>query len=252
MKAPKIIYIPGWASSPRIEPQLITLLKEKFAVETLWLPDYGNPDWMPDMTVSALYLDRLARRIEQEPEPVSLIGWSTGGLGCLELALAHPAKVRSLTLISSTARFCAGNGWDHGKPVEEVESLRLRLQTDPTAALRGFFLGCYHPSRPDKGDLAERVRDALSTPGNQLDLGLRYLISADFTTKLSSIQAPTLVLHGVLDAIIPVHAARSLAQAIPNAEIRLLDNSGHMLPDTNADELFESIASQLGLGESSS
>ena len=47
---------------------------------------------------------------------------------------------------------------------------------------------------------------------------------------LSSIKAPTLVIHGSDDPLIPVAAAHDLKQRIPNAELEILPGMGHELP----------------------
>ena len=57
----------------------------------------------------------------------------------------------------------------------------------------------------------------------------------------SRLSLPTLVIHGDLDAIVPVEHAHTLAQLIPDAELLILENTGHVPTLTRRDEVAAAI-----------
>ncbi|MCL5270819.1 MAG: alpha/beta hydrolase, partial [bacterium] len=93
-RTPPILFIPGWAATD----QAWSAVRSRLAgVRT---HDLG---WVAAQRDEAAVRTILAR----EPEPWLLVGWSLGALLALRAALASPARLRGLILISGTARICA-------------------------------------------------------------------------------------------------------------------------------------------------
>lgn len=63
---------------------------------------------------------------------------------------------------------------------------------------------------------------------------------------LASITAPTLVIHGSEDPLIPVEGGRDIAEAIPGAQIRIIEGMGHSLPKAVWPEIVAAIAAHTG------
>jgi pimeloyl-ACP methyl ester carboxylesterase len=57
---------------------------------------------------------------------------------------------------------------------------------------------------------------------------MQALMNHDTTARLGSIEAPTLVVHGTEDRMLPVVNGELIARAIPGARLELLDSVGHM------------------------
>ena len=233
----KILYIPGWAAGRAADRRLVEELSLRFNVETIWLPDCGNDDWIPSQSISAVYRQPLLRRIEQEDGAIALVGWSLGAMTALEAAAEAPASVKALVIISGAAKFCADDTGDIGVSVQKLQSLAARLDADPEDALRGFFLAGYYPARPRPRALEGKIRGALEATPKQLLLGLDYLLRADLRCAARAVRMPALVVHGRQDAIIPVGFGQRLADDLPAARFFALDNAGHMLPDLHAGQL---------------
>jgi pimeloyl-ACP methyl ester carboxylesterase len=66
---------------------------------------------------------------------------------------------------------------------------------------------------------------SLSTYYEQMRAGARF----DVSREVSSITSPTLVIHGAEDRYVPLANAVALAEAIPDARLRVLDNAGHLV-----------------------
>jgi pimeloyl-ACP methyl ester carboxylesterase len=66
--------------------------------------------------------------------------------------------------------------------------------------------------------------------------------------RLSSIAAPTLVVHGRHDRMIPVDNGRLIAERIPEARLRILEESGHLYPteEPEVDDAIEAFLTAKG------
>ena len=59
--------------------------------------------------------------------------------------------------------------------------------------------------------------------------------------RLESIQAPTLVIHGTDDPILPIDHGQALADSIPGAQLMVLEGVGHELPEPEYDSVITAI-----------
>lgn len=87
----------------------------------------------------------------------------------------------------------------------------------------------YRAEHPEEFEQIVRWRLAdspsLSAYYERMRAGSRFDVSSD----VGHISSPTLVIHGALDRYVPVANAATLAEAIPDAKLRVLDNAGHLV-----------------------
>ena len=168
----------------------------------------------------------------------SLVGISMGGFIALELALAHPGFVDRLILVVTSA-----GGATHVSTSAEV--MRALMPGD---------------ERVESGEGARRVCSLVSGPGfaerhpeaieefveiarhnpMRVDAYLRQLAACrahDVADRLGEIAAPTLVIHGDADPLVPVENGRHLAANIPGAELIVYERIGH-IPEVECFERF--------------
>jgi pimeloyl-ACP methyl ester carboxylesterase len=67
----------------------------------------------------------------------------------------------------------------------------------------------------------------------------------DASGRVRDIEAPTLVIHGSDDRLVPVANARALARAVPRSRLRVLEGAGHLVFIEEAEEVNEEVASFL-------
>lgn len=164
----------------------------------------------------------------REFERADVYGYSMGGYIALALAVRRPDLVRSLVLA------CTGPGGpDHEPPPPEtiaiwMEAAQLpREQGVPLAYRTAFTPGWIddHPQEYD-GWVAARL-----DPPTPLECWLAQSEAAEryreTGVEVELIDVPALVVHGELDAIVPVSNARLLAARIPRAELVELPGRGH-------------------------
>jgi pimeloyl-ACP methyl ester carboxylesterase len=167
-----------------------------------------------------------------------LVGLSLGGGLAQRIAVQHPKRVLSLTLISTSA----GNGEPEDVPAPAARALTLldtRTDIDWSnrrSAVAGLIAearargGPFTPDEPYLRRLAERVYDR----SGDLAAARRNHRLAGYgppvRDRLGAITAPTVVLHGTLDQRFPAEHPRELARSIPGARLVWLDGVGHEVP----------------------
>jgi pimeloyl-ACP methyl ester carboxylesterase len=156
-------------------------------------------------------------------ERPAVVGISFGGAIALELAVAQPQRIGALVVQGAEARFRTSLGATIARRVLE----RFPLPRD-----NGFvnqFFNLLHGGRPDSGALAEFVVERCwETDQGVMAHRLGLLESYDVSDRLWRIDAPTLVVAGTRDAIVPANRQRALASAIPGARFETLDGAGHV------------------------
>jgi 3-oxoadipate enol-lactonase len=157
-----------------------------------------------------------------------VVGISMGGMIAQEMALAHPEQVRTLTL------GCTYAGGEGSLLAPETTMARLGAawrSGDRDVAIRaGWEVNVSAPFADDGAAYdAFRARAiGLPVPMPVILLQMQAIGGHDTSARLAAITAPTLVIHGTADAMLPVANARLIADAIPGSRLEILDGIGHM------------------------
>jgi pimeloyl-ACP methyl ester carboxylesterase len=155
-----------------------------------------------------------------------IAGNSFGGLIAWNFAAAHPDRVSRLILVD-TAAFSI-NGVTE-KPVAVPPIMQAYLM-NPTPAGVKYSAGNIfaHPERLSAARL-EQMQAMIARNGTALVAHLEQFTLPDPKAGLAKVKAPTLVLWGRADKLIPVEQAEPVAAAIPNAKLIVYDDVGHAL-----------------------
>jgi 3-oxoadipate enol-lactonase len=172
-----------------------------------------------------------------------VLGISMGGMVAQELALRHPERVRTLTL---GCTYSGGEG-SALSPPEVFQRLSEGWQSgDRERALRvGWEVNVSEAHAADDEEYAAFKERALQLPVPlPVIMGQLHAISAhDTAPRLGDISAPTLVIHGTEDQMLPVANGRMIGERIPGAKLEILDGVGHMFwieqPDRSVELLRE-------------
>jgi class 3 adenylate cyclase len=155
----------------------------------------------------------------------TIFGWSEGGPMSLMFSATYPERTSALVLCGSFASVKA-QSWSLS-PDQWSEFLR-KVENHWG---QGVLVPFNAPSRRDDKEFVQwfaRLERASASPGAILAL-LRANFEIDVRHVLSTIQAPTLILHRVGDKAIPVEAGRYLAQHIRGAKYVELPGDDHLL-----------------------
>jgi pimeloyl-ACP methyl ester carboxylesterase len=164
-------------------------------------------------------------------ERAHIVGASMGGMIAQLVAADHPERTLSLTSIMSNT----GNP-DLPPPNVELLNTRPLDPADPAfiadTVARAEAIGS--PGYPwPPGALARRARaeaDRAFNPAGVQRQMAAVRASGDRRPKLATIRAPTMVLHGEADPLVPLAGGRDTAASIPGAELRIVPGMGHDLP----------------------
>ena len=163
-----------------------------------------------------------------ELESAHVVGISMGGMVAQELVLRHPARVRTLTL---------GCTWPGGAEIERPdpelwrETLEAQASGDRERALRASFTMNLSPAWTADEEHYDPFRAmVLALPVAPVVMGrqLQAVLGFDASARLGEIEAPTLVLHGTEDQVVPPANGELLAQGVAGARLKRLDGAGHM------------------------
>lgn len=178
--------------------------------------EYSMENWVNHLHgfVSALELDTF-----------SIVGNSFGGALAIAYAIRYPLQVKRIVLMGSV-----------GVDFDLTPGLDAVWGYEPSVANMKHLLGIFAFNQDlVNDDLAEMRFRASVRPGVHESYssmfpaprqqGIRAMASEP--DDIARIVAPTLILHGVEDRVIPVENSRSLFNLIPNAELHLFKSCGH-------------------------
>jgi pimeloyl-ACP methyl ester carboxylesterase len=168
-----------------------------------------------------------------------VVGHSGGALLALRLALDHPERVRGLVMISGSAYTdthtrSIAQRWNETYEKEGADAFGLRILKD-----------LYYPDWIEAHlDFADQVREAVKHqdfgPATRWSLAMSKF---DEKSRVPGLKMPTLIVQAMDDQVVDASHGRILRQSIPGAQIRILPETGHMVPLERPKETVEAIAS---------
>jgi pimeloyl-ACP methyl ester carboxylesterase len=241
-----LVLVPGLAGSLGLVMPLARALARRFQVNVYALRGDRRSWGSFDPTRStwqgiAGHADDLARLIERLGlERPTVMGVSYGGAIALELAANHPERLGSLVVAGADARFPSAMG---------LAIARRALERFPLPSDNRFvnqFFNLLHGSRPAPGPLAEFVTDRIwETDQTVMAARLADLEAFDVSDRLWRIDAPTLVVAGSRDVIVPARRQRILASQIDGARFELVEGAGHIGFLTHQNEIVGRVSRHL-------
>ena len=232
---PPVLLLHGLGCGKRMWLHQIRVLKQRFRVIAYDQRGHGltdAPAVATSYSASHLARDLVGVLDALKIERASIVGFSLGGGPALALAASRPERVSRLVLAD------VGAGADDPVKIEAMARRWVDLIRRGEAGelvsdmLRSELFKVYaRRNVRRRNHMAALIR---ATPIH----GLRFTLSEvlakrkslfRLTGVLKSVQTPTLVVVGQLDYVCG-KAARLLAQTIPNASLKIIENSGHMSP----------------------
>ncbi len=155
-------------------------------------------------------------------------GVSMGGMIAQELALRHPGLVGGLVL------GCTTPGWAHGVPPspQVIELMLPQPGLSREEQVRRSWPAICSPRFLEEGRefLELMLRRSLEdpTPIDTLNRQAAAIQVFDTYERLPQIKAPTLIIHGDQDVLVPVQNAYVLHERIPYSELYIIEGAGHV------------------------
>jgi len=222
-----LLFLHGASGAPVIMP-FMNKLAGRFEVLVPEHPGYGlsgEPEWLENIHDAAyFYLDFLKAL---DLRNVTLVGSSMGGWMAMEMAVRDTSRLKSLVLVSPAGVAAPG-----------VQPADIFLMA-PEEVVRNLF----HDQKLAEARLAEPVTPesvdiALKNRHTTARLAWEPRLHDPFLPKwLHRIDVPVKIVWGREDRILPVKIADELKRLMPEAQLHLLDNVGH-LPHAEKPDLF--------------
>ncbi len=163
-----------------------------------------------------------------EIESAHVLGISMGGMIAQELALAHPGKLRSLTIGCS---YCGGEGSQLMDPADFQGLVEAMASGDAQRVFRAMYELNLSPGfRAEESRFADftAMAEALPAPRETIGLQVQAIVSHDTSARLPGITTPTLVVHGTADRVLGYPNGPLIASLIPDARLEAYEDVGHM------------------------
>jgi 3-oxoadipate enol-lactonase len=180
-------------------------------------PDPGTGCSIDDLADDLLALiDRLDSR------PVHLVGLSLGGMTAMRLAAHNADRVRSLTLLCTSALLGPAQAW-----LERAATVREQGTAAVADAVVGrWFSPQFSAAEPER--VAHYRNMIAATPAPGYAACCEAIAAMDLRVDLQSITAPTLVIGGIQDPATPPPHLQAIAAGIADSTLLMLEPAAHL------------------------
>ncbi len=228
--AQAIVMLHGFGASLETWEDWAKALSARYRVIRFDLPGFGltGADPTGDYT-DARSMKILGDLMDQlDVDRASLIGNSLGGRIAWNFAALHPDRVINLALISPDG--FASPGFDYGRQSETPLIMRALPYTAPRSMLKANLAAAYGNPEALSEASVTRYHDMMLAPGVRPAIlaRLSQVLLREPGPTLARIQAPTLLLWGEKDGMIPISNADDYLRHLPNATLVRLPGLGHL------------------------
>lgn len=236
---PALLLLHGAGGDHTVWNGVIPRLSPSFHVLAPDLRGHGRTSAPPGshLTFAELMGDVLGLLDQKSVRSAHVVGLSGGALLALRLALDRPERVRSLTMVSGAAYTdphtrAMAERWEETYSKEGPDPFALRILKD-----------LYYPDWIEAHlDFADALRAQVAhldlVPAVQWSHAMR---SFDERRRIANVKVPTLIVQAMDDAVVDASHGRILRQSIPGAQIRILAETGHMVPVERPEETAQAI-----------
>ena len=228
--APALLLLHGFGASLHTWEPWAAALQAEYRVIRVDLPGAGLTGADP----SGDYSDERGVRIVSalmealSIQRATLVGHSMGGRLAWRFAAEEPTRVDKLVLIAPDG--FASPGFEYGRAPEVGLAVKAMRYTLPRPLVRMSLKPAYADPDRFSEETLTRYHDMLLAPGvrSALIARMEQLVLQDPTPWLRRIEAPTLLMWGEQDRMIPLANAAAYQRAMPQARLVALPGVGHL------------------------
>jgi len=224
-----VVLLHGWGMHGGLWGRFNGLISNYCQTHTIDLPGFGySKDIKNDFTLDAL-TEVVEEYVNNLTSPVSLIGWSLGGLITLNLLKRKNITLEKVVFVATTPSFTKKSGWDTAMEQSAFNDFSNDLKEDYKKTLKRFL------SLQTRGsDLAREALRELNNKLNErgepnikaLENGLKILSETDLRSE-SKNKIPAMIILGEKDTLVPLSVKNKFEKMFPNIEQLILEKTGH-------------------------
>ncbi|WP_289138972.1 alpha/beta fold hydrolase [uncultured Brevibacillus sp.] len=181
-----------------------------------------------------------------------IVGMSLGGMIAQVIAIKHPQRMLTMTLIASSFFGSEDNTRNLPPMDERILAFHEKAGTldwfdhDAVASymVEGSRLLCGSKRKFDEERVYKQVTTEIKRANQLLSMFNHALLTGDdfYEGKINEILVPTLVIHGTDDTILPYAHGLALAEELPNATLHTLEGTGHEIHSDDWDQIIAAIS----------
>lgn len=238
---PTVLLVHGVGGDHTLWNEVVPRLSERFRVLAPDLRGHGRTPAPAASTFTfAEMMGDLLRLLDRKKvDSAHWVGLSGGAFLGLRVGLDQPARLRSLSMISG-----AGYADSHMRSIIDRWAQTLAKEGRDAYALR-LLKDLYYPDWIEAHlEIADRLRDEVA----DRDLGpagrwARSVSAFDERDRIGTLNRPVLLIQGMDDGVVDAAHGRIFRQSVPGAQLRLLPQTGHMVPVERPTETAEAVIS---------
>ena len=221
-----LLMIMGLGYSLEMWGRVVPALAEHYRVIVFDNRGVGRSDVPPGpYSIAGMAADAEAVMRAAGLERAHVLGVSMGSMIAQEFALQYPERVHSLAL--GCTAFGGPRAVSAKPAVISILFARATMSDEEAiGAMVPYIYDAQTPRERIEEDLAMRRRTLPTAEGYMAQV--RAIMAWSSESRLSQIQAPTLVVHGETDELVPAANGRLIAARIPGAELLLLPSASHI------------------------
>jgi len=221
-----LLLIPGLGLTCRTWEEVAPELAQHFSLILLDNRGIGlSAPKRPPRTLADYSADVIELLDHLQLDRVHVLGLSLGGIIAQRVAVDHPSRVNRLVLVSCTDRFSPYLQ----QTAQLLGHALLRFSWEQFVRMSEMLGTCPEYFDRENAQVERRIRAKCAGPSNRRGVAcqLRCVARSEMEPSDYRILAPTLVIAGQDDRLIPSCYARNMAEKIPHSQFVLLPNIGH-------------------------
>ncbi|MBP6512021.1 MAG: alpha/beta fold hydrolase [Bacteroidia bacterium] len=222
-----IIFIHGFPFDKLMWQPQLDLFGKNYRVIAYDIRGFGKSTIGSAQGSINLFADDLVKFMDGlEIKKAIVCGLSMGGYILLNAIIRYPQRFDAI-ILSDTQ--CIADSFEAKEKRKKAISQIVAGKINDFAL--GFIANIFSDeTKKTKGDVVEKIkRTILSTRAEAVTATLSVLAERqDLCSSISQIEVPTLIICGEQDIVTPVEQAEFLHDTIPNSQLKIIENAGHM------------------------
>lgn len=224
-----VVLLHGWGMHGGLWGKFNDLLAQNFTTHTIDLPGFGFSKNIENSYTLDAITEVIENHIKGLNVPVTLAGWSLGGLILLNILKRNNVDLDKIIFIATTPSFTKKEGWDSAMDQSVFNAFSKDLKLDYKKTLKRFLSLQTRGSdlaREELRELNQKLNERGEPALKALESGLNILSNTDLRDERQN-NIPAMIVLGEKDTLVPLSVKAEFEKMFPNLEQLILKKTGH-------------------------